>query len=163
MPDRVKRDLGSPNFRPKIVILGFSERDDRVIENRIQKCAPAPGRDVVRSDFRRHERGFSRRPASLIAVFVSCQYNLYTIVFKYGDDLVANVSGVEVIHVRSGCERWIMEINDAPELTGRAQVIFQPLQHWATGGYSALQRLMAIQRYEMNIAPVERIVLVTIG
>src|SRR5205823_12776591 len=39
---------------------------------------------------------------------------------------------------------------------------FQPLQHWAAGGYGALKRFMSIQRYEVNIAPVKRIVLVAV-
>src|SRR5437870_11216148 len=119
----MKDNLGTADLRAQIVIIGFAERDDRKVVNGIEKRAAPAGRDVIGPDIGGQKGGFPRRPASLVAVFVSCQDDLYSVSLEYRYHILSDQCRMVIIHIWPRRKRRIVKINYAPKLSGRPKIV----------------------------------------
>src|SRR5215471_1228236 len=57
---------------------------------------------------------------------------------------------------------WMVKKYNAPERACKSQIVFQPGQHFAISLYGLLQRSIGIERNNVSVPPIERIVSATI-
>src|SRR5438093_11778966 len=78
----------------------FAKRNARKIEYRIKKGAATSGREVICPYIRRNKSRFPYGLTALIAMFLSGQTDLHSVVLQYWYHAVSNVSVLKVFTVR---------------------------------------------------------------
>jgi hypothetical protein len=126
----------------------------------MQPRSASPGDDVLRAQSLLDQLVFDYREAPLIAVLMPAQHKLNAVPLHDRVDSFSGDRADRIFAMVSGGIRRMVKVDDFPILAGVPQVALQPREH-SVGG-SALQQVR-VDRSEVNVAPIVRIVAPEIG